>query len=372
MKSLKNKRLFRLLTVILVAVFMQISLACAIAQEYDEDFPEPPLWENADWSANGMSDVGDMTDDFVDIGNRAPAPKASDSPIGMPHTTSVDVPVPMPIGLVSTVSAPQEVPTKSTLPKNTSQQADVPSQVELDYQKPSNLFYDANDIQDLPAVPQQVEAGPVRMDPAQIPASRMIKVTKDKSSTTYKARLMAAQRARDLGRHDSAVTIYEGLIAKNARDPAAWMGYALTLQKAGRTDDAIEAYQNLLDLRPDNLNAQINMIGLMGEFYPAVSLQKLLELSEAYPNNMALVAQVAVTHARLDNFEDALEYYGIIAASEPENANHIYNMAVIADRQGNRAGAMKYYEKALEIDSIYGHGKTIPRTKIYERLARIR
>ena len=47
-------------------------------------------------------------------------------------------------------------------------------------------------------------------------------------------------------------------------------------------------------------------------------------------------------------------------------------MAVIADRAGRTDEAIKYYEKALEVDTIHAGGRTIPRESVYERLARIR
>ena len=57
---------------------------------------------------------------------------------------------------------------------------------------------------------------------------------------------------------------------------------------------------------------------------------------------------------------------------DPKNANLIYNMAVIADRSGDKKQAVSYYEQALEVDSVHGANRTIPREAVYERLAQIR
>ena len=47
-------------------------------------------------------------------------------------------------------------------------------------------------------------------------------------------------------------------------------------------------------------------------------------------------------------------------------------MAVIADKAGDKKQAISYYEKALEIDTINGGGRSIPREVVYERLAQLR
>jgi hypothetical protein len=47
-------------------------------------------------------------------------------------------------------------------------------------------------------------------------------------------------------------------------------------------------------------------------------------------------------------------------------------MAVIADRGGKKDQAIQYYEKALEVDTIYGGGRTIPREAAFARLSQLR
>jgi len=57
---------------------------------------------------------------------------------------------------------------------------------------------------------------------------------------------------------------------------------------------------------------------------------------------------------------------------EPNNANHYFNMGIIADQAGATREAVQYYELALETDTIHGGGRTIPRDQVYTRLAQIR
>ena len=141
----------------------------------------------------------------------------------------------------------------------------------------------------------------------------------------------------------------------------------------GFADQAISAYEELLKLYPDNTDAIVNLSGLIRKQYPAVALNKLLDLQMKHPNNVAVTAQLGVAYADSGNYADALRYLGNAAAMDPKNALHFYNMAVISEKASKPDQAISYYEKALEIDSIYGEGyNIISRERIYDRLAQIR
>ncbi|MGB4106957.1 MAG: tetratricopeptide repeat protein [Alphaproteobacteria bacterium] len=232
-----------------------------------------------------------------------------------------------------------------------------------------NLFFDADTL--VPTGEMGANA-PRKVNPALQPASKLIVVTKDHGPGSRQAQLVSAERAITLGRYDSALEIYNALYAKNSRDPSIVLGRAVALQHLGMYDEAINAYEELLDLRPENVQAQINMLGLMGQQYPAVALQRLSELREKEPQNVAVVGQMAVLQANMGQFDEALKYLGMAASLEPNNASHMYNMAVVADLSGKKDSAVQFYEQALEVDSIYGGSRSIPRDAVFERLARLR
>ncbi|MGB0720023.1 MAG: tetratricopeptide repeat protein, partial [Bdellovibrionales bacterium] len=211
-----------------------------------------------------------------------------------------------------------------------------------------------------------------KVDPRTQPGSKLIVVKKNSAAGSRKANIVAAERAMKLGRYAAAAEMYEALYARSKRDPAILMGRALAYQRLGQHDMAVESYERLLDIRPKNLEARVNMLGIIGQRYPAVAARQLLDLREEYPDNVGLVAQVAVMQAKLQNFDEAVRYLGIAASMEPQNASHVFNMAVIADKAGDKKKAIEYYEEALEVDSIYGKGATIPRDSVFERLAALR
>ena len=258
------------------------------------------------------------------------------------------------------------VPSESPVTSQVGQQALLPSENTVD----ENVFYDSESL--VPSSEFVRKGGPRKANPRLEPGSKFVTVTKNHSAGSRPARLVAAERALDLGRYDSALHIYNELYARNKRDPNVLLGRASVLQHLGRTDEAIVAYQALLDLKPDNLEAQINMLGLMARRYPSVALERLTHLRTDNPGHIGILAQLAVVSAELSRYDDALGYLGMAAAAEPRNPSHLYNMAVIADRAGHASDAISYYEKSLDVDSTYGTGRGIPRESIYERLAQLR
>ena len=211
-----------------------------------------------------------------------------------------------------------------------------------------------------------------RVDPRFEPGSRYIVVEKGAGAGSHQAMLVAAKRALSLGRYSSALQMFEGLYKKNKRDRQVLMGMAVAQQRSGFTESAIRTYEELLEIEPDNIEANTNMLGLIKVQYPSIAYRRLVDLWENNPRNAGLAAQIGLTSAELGNNDDALHYLGIAASLEPNNANYLYNMAVIVDRSGASKDAIQYYEKALQIDAMYGGSRTVPRDSIYDRLSKLR
>lgn len=270
------------------------------------------------------------------------------------------------------ISAPSanslESPLDQNSPEQSSEAIDMPS-IEAPDDVDDNVFFDAEAL-----VPtgEMRSSTPRKVNPRLQPASKLVVVTKNAGSSSRKAQLVAASRAMKLGRYEAALDMYDRLYEKSKRDPRILMGRAVSLQHLGRFDAAIGTYEQLSEVDPHNVEAKINMLGLLGTKYPSVALRRLLDLRDENSSNPGIAAQIAVVQAKLGNFQEAIHYLGIAASMEPDNAGHVYNMAVIADRAGSKKQAVKYYEQALELDSIYGRGETIPRESVYERLANIR
>ncbi|HIF25524.1 MAG TPA: tetratricopeptide repeat protein [Micavibrio sp.] len=237
----------------------------------------------------------------------------------------------------------------------------------------SDTYYDGGTGSTLPPVGgQNATAGLRAVDPVLEPASQYVVVNKDRGASDYESMVVAAKRALKLKRYDSALEMYEQLYAKNKRDPRVLMGLAVAQQNSGLEEAALQTYDSLLALDKGNADAMLNMLGLLKKQYPAVALRRLTELQQEYPRNSMVAAQLGVTYADQGDYEQAFRYLGIASSIEPDNAQHLFNIAITADRVGKRKEAIKYYEKALEADAVYGSGRTIPRETIYDRLSVLR
>ncbi len=192
-------------------------------------------------------------------------------------------------------------------------------------------------------------------------------------TTGIDSKIVAAGRALALQRYDAAKEMYDELYRLNPRDSRVLMGRAVLFQKMGDIDQATAAYEDVLKYNPDNAEAVVNLAGLIRKQYPAVALNKLLDLRQQYPDNAVVAAQLGVAYADTGNYPDAYHYLSMAASMEPNNSQHLFNMAVVAEKAGDAQKAIANYEKALEIDAVSGGGgKTISREVIYDRLTRLR
>lgn len=230
-------------------------------------------------------------------------------------------------------------------------------------------FFDASQL-----VPQgeQAKQGPNTVNPSVQPASKFIIVRQNHTSDSREAQVVSAERALNLGRYDSALQLFDVLHAENKRDSRVAMGRAVALQRLGRFDEAMGMYELVSELEPKNVDVKVNMLGLLATRYPAVALRRMLGLYEGNRGHAGLVAQIAVAYAQSGDVSSALQFLGVAASMEPNNANHLFNYAVVADRAGQKQKAIDYYERSLEVDTIHGGGRSIPRDAVYDRLSQIR
>jgi len=202
---------------------------------------------------------------------------------------------------------------------------------------------------------------------------RFIVVSNVVKTDSVEAQVEAARRALKMGYYDAAVGMFEKLYNQNSRDLRILMGYAVALQNVGEIGKAVEKYDEVLAIDKDNTAAILNMLGLVKDQYPAVAAKRLRYLLSQSPNNPMIAAQLGIIEASLGNYESALKNLGIAASLEPKNPQHYYNMAIIADRQGRKEQAIKFYEKTLEIDTMsHSSQKKISRDVIYNRLVKLR
>lgn len=198
------------------------------------------------------------------------------------------------------------------------------------------------------------------------------KKTSLKTKEGYESALQEARAALKAGKARESITFFNDLYKENASDVRVLMGLAVAQQLNGYTESAVTTYEALLEIDPDNADAMVNMISILKKENPSWALRRLRVMAEKHPKNPAIASQIGLLNAQLGNYQDAQKYLEKASSLDPKNAGHLYNLAIVADRQGGVDRAVKLYEHALQIDAIYGEGQTIPRGSVYDRLSQIR
>lgn len=196
-----------------------------------------------------------------------------------------------------------------------------------------------------------------------------IVVRKDHASGDMDTRLKVARIALMEGRYAAAGQLFDALQADYPRDERVLMGRGLALQQAGRADEALVAYEDVLSANPKNLEALTNMLGILKSTNPALAVEKLEELRTVYPYNADIAAQLGTAYAGLKNYPAAMQYLDMADALEPGNAYVYYNKAVLYDHMGQQNMATAMYRRILQ---MYAEGRLqepLPLEAIRRRLA---
>ncbi len=307
----------------------------------------------------------------------APGPVESIMPAPAPEAPVVmDIPdiVPTPDQVLAAPSSPLPQASSgmaSSVPQAASGDSAAPPVAPPQAPAAAETYYDSR-ANVRAAGPMSEQIGPRKVDPVYEPASRLVVSRRTHDQTDEEALVTAANRALALGRDEAAMDMFNQLYSKNRRDPRILMGRAVAHHRLGMYDVAISSYEDVLNIAPGNIEATVNLMGLLRREFPDVALRRLQDLRAKYPGNDMIAAQIGMVYADAGNIPDAVRSLSVAASINPRNATHLYNLAVISYRAGNRADALRYYQEALQVDAVHGGGKSVPRERIYDRLARLR
>lgn len=197
-------------------------------------------------------------------------------------------------------------------------------------------------------------------------------VRKSHDAEDVDSRLTAARTALAQNRNSGALELFNELYKDYPRDHRVLMGRAVALQKMGQNDSAISAYEDVLTLQPQNLEALTNMLGLLKVQDPALAVQKLSELQQAYPYNADIAAQLGIAEASQGSYEQAARYLDIADALKPGSASVLYNKAVLYDKMGHLQQAADLYRQVVRMYADGNLDEQLPIEAIKRRLSVIK
>ena len=159
---------------------------------------------------------------------------------------------------------------------------------------------------------------------------------------------------KEQGKLEEAIEAYNKALAIKPDYAEAYNNMGIALQEQGKLEEAIEAYNKALAIKPDYAEAYYNM---------GIALKeqgKLEEAIEAYNKALAIKPDYAEAYNNMGNalkeqgkLEEAIEAYNKALAIKPDYAEAYNNMGVALQEQGKLEEAIEAYNKALAIKPDY-------------------
>ena len=138
----------------------------------------------------------------------------------------------------------------------------------------------------------------------------------------------------------------------------AHINLAVVLDKQGRTAEAIEHYLQALRIKPDYEKVHFNLaLALDKQGRTAEAIEHYLQALRIKPDYVDAHNNLAVVFDRQGRTAEAIEHYLQALHIKPDYEKAHNNLAVVLFRKGNIEGAIAHFRKALRINPDYIHAK---------------
>lgn len=158
---------------------------------------------------------------------------------------------------------------------------------------------------------------------------------------------------REFGDYESAFTSFERAESTNPHSPEAYLNQGMLLETLSRRKEAIDTYNKVLGIDPENALALNNLA-----FLNAVSGTNLDQAmtfanraKKQYPNNPDISDTLGFIYFQKNLNPEAVRIFRQIVRDEPENATFHLHLAMALLKQGDRQGARDEARKAFRHSS---------------------
>jgi protein O-mannosyl-transferase len=169
----------------------------------------------------------------------------------------------------------------------------------------------------------------------------------------------------DSGRSDEAVERFQEAIRENPDLAEAHNGLGTALAQQGKAAMAIVEFQRALEIRPDDVRIQTNLGNVLaqsGRTKEAIeSYNKALQIN---PEASGTLKNLGVALAEMGKFADALSAFSRSLQLDPNDAEAYYDVGVLYAKAGNDLKAAEYFAKAVgiapqHVDAHYNFGAAL-------------
>jgi tetratricopeptide (TPR) repeat protein len=156
------------------------------------------------------------------------------------------------------------------------------------------------------------------------------------------------------GRLPEAIQNYEQAVQLNPDYAEAYNDLGVALASQGRLPEAIEKYEQAFRIKPDYVKAYYNLGNALtrrGELAEAIqnyerAIQLEPDYADAYANLGTVLARQGKWPESIQHFERALQL-------KPEYPNAYYNLGLVLAAQGKLTEAIQSYERAVQLNPDY-------------------
>ncbi|MGE0875445.1 MAG: tetratricopeptide repeat protein [Burkholderiales bacterium] len=203
-----------------------------------------------------------------------------------------------------------------------------------------------------PAASPRAAAAPreSRPAPATPPRQPRAPVAVRRAAPAIDPQVSAAYEAYNAGNLAAARSGYERALAADPTNRDALLGLAAVEMRSQNFSAADALYQKLLRADPRDAHAQAGMLALRSQSVdPVAGESRVKSLLANDPESGVLHFTLANQYAQQGRWAEAQQSYFKAHASEPDNPDFAYNLAVSLDRLRQRKLAADYYRRALDL-----------------------
>jgi len=141
---------------------------------------------------------------------------------------------------------------------------------------------------------------------------------------------------------------YQQVLREDASNRDALLGLAAVEMRAQRYDLADSYYQRLLQADPRDAYAQAGMVALRGQQLDPVQVEsRVKSLITTDRNSNVLHFTLGNQYAQQGRWAEAQQAYFKAFATDPDNPDFAFNLAISLDQLHQQTLALEYYRKAL-------------------------
>lgn len=197
-----------------------------------------------------------------------------------------------------------------------------------------------------------------------------VKVTRNQPAVGINPKLIEAYNAYTKGDDAQAQQAYREVLKGDVRNTDALLGMAAIAARQGRNDDAVGWYKKVLEIEPRNHVAQTGVLSLQQQDDPVSVESRLKNMIAQQPESASLYASLGDLYASQNQWPSAQQAYFQAYHFEPNNVQHVFNLAVSLDHMAKPSLALPYYKRALELVTAGGTAN-IDRAKLESRISQL-